>query len=185
MREILDLSISLEVNAVDLYIKMELKSRRKRPGRSFKSIQSGKKSPEATEQSFGKTLRRKGDPPGRPYMPRQILTSMIPEFPQFKPLQLEDRDFLGEKIWEYQPQTSEWTFTNLFLWRSHMGSSGPATRIGLLFSARLVPRDFTFSADRAPLPTRSHPQVLPMAQGRKRRKKSAHRASGLKVGRRD
>jgi len=46
---------------------------------------------------------------------------MTPEFPQFKPIQLEDRDFLREKISEYRPQTSEWTFTNLFLWRSHYG----------------------------------------------------------------
>jgi hypothetical protein len=46
---------------------------------------------------------------------------MIPEFPQFRRIQLEDRDFLREKIWEYQPQTSEWTFTNLFMWRSHYG----------------------------------------------------------------
>ena len=46
---------------------------------------------------------------------------MTPEFPQFKPLQLEDREVLGEIIWKYQPQTSEWTFTNLFIWRSHYG----------------------------------------------------------------
>jgi hypothetical protein len=44
-----------------------------------------------------------------------------PEFPKFKPLQLEDRDFIREILWRYQPQTSEWTFTNLFIWRSHYG----------------------------------------------------------------
>lgn len=44
---------------------------------------------------------------------------MVPEFPQFKPIALEDRNVLQEIIWKYQPQTSEWTFTNLFLWRYH------------------------------------------------------------------
>lgn len=46
---------------------------------------------------------------------------MIPEFPQFRPIELEDREVMGEIIWKYQPQTSEWTFTNLFIWRSHYG----------------------------------------------------------------
>jgi len=46
---------------------------------------------------------------------------MPPEFPQFKPIQLEDRSFIREILWHYQPQTSEWTFTNLFIWRSHYG----------------------------------------------------------------
>jgi hypothetical protein len=44
-----------------------------------------------------------------------------PEFPEFKPLELKDRDFIQEILWRYQPQTSEWTFTNLFIWRSHYG----------------------------------------------------------------
>jgi hypothetical protein len=46
---------------------------------------------------------------------------MIPEFPRFKPLQLEDHEVIGKVIWEYQPRTSEWTFTNLCIWRSHYG----------------------------------------------------------------
>jgi hypothetical protein len=44
-----------------------------------------------------------------------------PEFPEFKPIQLEDRDFIQEILWKYQPQTSQWTFTNLFLWRTRYG----------------------------------------------------------------
>lgn len=44
-----------------------------------------------------------------------------PEFPEFRPIQLEDRDFIREHLWRYQPDTSEWTFTNLFIWRSHYG----------------------------------------------------------------
>lgn len=42
-----------------------------------------------------------------------------PEFPEFKAIELEDRDFIREILWKYQPQTSELTFTNLFIWRSH------------------------------------------------------------------
>ncbi|MGD8985408.1 MAG: phosphatidylglycerol lysyltransferase domain-containing protein [Desulfobacteraceae bacterium] len=45
----------------------------------------------------------------------------IPEFPKFKPVQLEDRDFIREVLRKYQPQTSEWSFTNLFIWQSHYG----------------------------------------------------------------
>ncbi len=44
-----------------------------------------------------------------------------PQFPQFKPIELEDRTFLRDVIWRYQPETSELTFTNLFLWRTHYG----------------------------------------------------------------
>jgi hypothetical protein len=45
----------------------------------------------------------------------------IPEFPEFKPIQLEDREFIQEILSGYKPQTSEWTFTNLFIWRLHYG----------------------------------------------------------------
>jgi hypothetical protein len=44
-----------------------------------------------------------------------------PRFPEFKPIRLEDRDVIQELLWRYQPDTSEWTFTNLFIWRSHYG----------------------------------------------------------------
>ncbi|OPY68946.1 MAG: hypothetical protein A4E57_01469 [Syntrophorhabdaceae bacterium PtaU1.Bin034] len=44
---------------------------------------------------------------------------MMPEFPQFKPIELDDREFVQKRLWEYQPETSELNFTNLFIWRSH------------------------------------------------------------------
>lgn len=51
-----------------------------------------------------------------------ILTLMMkPEFPDFKPIALEDRAFIQKKLWEYQPETSELTFSNLFMWRGHYG----------------------------------------------------------------
>jgi len=46
---------------------------------------------------------------------------MFPEFPHFRPIQIEDRHEMHERLWRYQPQTSEMTFTNLFIWRSHYG----------------------------------------------------------------
>ena len=47
--------------------------------------------------------------------------SKVPEFPEFKPVQLGDRDFIRDVLAKYQPQTSEWSFTNLFIWQSHYG----------------------------------------------------------------
>ncbi len=44
---------------------------------------------------------------------------MIPEFPNFKELELEDRDILHPRIWALQPQTSELTFNNFYLWRTY------------------------------------------------------------------
>jgi hypothetical protein len=44
-----------------------------------------------------------------------------PDFPRFKPLTLADREILHPLLWDYQPETSELTFTNLFIWRSHYG----------------------------------------------------------------
>ena len=44
---------------------------------------------------------------------------MTPQFPEFKPIELEDREVLEPVFRNYQPQTSEWTFTNFFIWRNH------------------------------------------------------------------
>lgn len=46
---------------------------------------------------------------------------MVPEFPAFKPVGLEDQGLIHELLWKYQPETSELTFTNLFIWRMHYG----------------------------------------------------------------
>jgi hypothetical protein len=50
-----------------------------------------------------------------------MLLTKPPVFPEFKPIELEDRDFIRDVFWKYQPLTSELTFTNLFIWRSHYG----------------------------------------------------------------
>ncbi len=44
---------------------------------------------------------------------------VFPTFPDFKMLTLEDRDFVHERLWAFQPQTSELTFVNLYIWRSY------------------------------------------------------------------
>ena len=44
-----------------------------------------------------------------------------PVFPRFKPLALADQAILRPILWDYQAETSELTFTNLFIWQSHYG----------------------------------------------------------------
>ncbi|TKJ36603.1 hypothetical protein CEE36_11425 [candidate division TA06 bacterium B3_TA06] len=44
---------------------------------------------------------------------------MHPEFPSFKPIDLEDRDFIHEILWRYQPEISKLCFANLYNWRHH------------------------------------------------------------------
>ena len=47
--------------------------------------------------------------------------STAPHFPAFKPIELEDRAIIHPLIKAYRPETSEWTFTNLFIWGEHYG----------------------------------------------------------------
>jgi hypothetical protein len=46
------------------------------------------------------------------------MSGMMPEFPNFKPLSLHDRDMVNERLMHFQPETSELSFSNLFIWRS-------------------------------------------------------------------
>jgi len=43
----------------------------------------------------------------------------VPLFPDFKQVSLDDRDIFREILWAYQPETSELTFTKLFIWQPH------------------------------------------------------------------
>ncbi|MGC8819145.1 MAG: DUF2156 domain-containing protein [Athalassotoga sp.] len=45
---------------------------------------------------------------------------MFPKFPKFKEIEIEDRRFLKDRIWNYQPENSEINFTNLFIWKDHL-----------------------------------------------------------------
>ena len=38
-------------------------------------------------------------------------------FPNFKPLEIGDRETIHTLLWQYQPEISEWTFSNLYMWR--------------------------------------------------------------------
>ncbi len=51
-----------------------------------------------------------------------------PEFPYFKPLELDDRGFINDMLREYGSGISEMTFTNLFIWRKHYGFEWAAYR---------------------------------------------------------
>ena len=43
-------------------------------------------------------------------------------FPDFKRFELDDREFIQGILNDYQPEISEMTFTNLFMWRHHHGT---------------------------------------------------------------
>jgi hypothetical protein len=44
-------------------------------------------------------------------------STRTPIFPEFKPLGLEDKEIFQRLLWDYQPETSELTFTNLLIWK--------------------------------------------------------------------
>jgi len=46
---------------------------------------------------------------------------LLSRFPKFRQISLSDRPFVQDALWKYQPDTSELTFTNLFIWRIHYG----------------------------------------------------------------
>jgi hypothetical protein len=56
----------------------------------------------------------------------------VPKFPEFRALRLEDREVVHDIIWAYQPETSELTFTNLFIWQAHYGFAWSLDRDWLL-----------------------------------------------------
>ena len=45
----------------------------------------------------------------------------MPRFPDFRELRLADRGPVSRFLWDLQPETSELTFTNLFIWRASFG----------------------------------------------------------------
>ncbi len=47
----------------------------------------------------------------------------VPRFPEFLSISLEAKDLFKRFLRDYQPTTSELTFSNLFIWRSHYGLS--------------------------------------------------------------
>jgi uncharacterized protein len=69
-------------------------------------------------------------------MAKSLLSSLsygpTPVFPRFKPLALEDREIIRNLLWAYQPETSELTFTNLFMWQTHYGYQWSLDRDRLL-----------------------------------------------------
>ncbi|MBN1894640.1 DUF2156 domain-containing protein [bacterium] len=48
-----------------------------------------------------------------------MVQSFTPVFPKFKSIGIEDKDPIQSAIDRYGPETSEWTFTNLFIWKEY------------------------------------------------------------------
>ena len=92
-----------------------------------------------------------------------------PVFPRFKPLTLADREIFRKILWDYQAETSELTFTNLFIWQSHYGYQWSRDRDWLLVvSASRRRRGLGPAAGGSRAPGRSVPAGLGLAQGRVR-----------------
>jgi hypothetical protein len=68
--------------------------------------------------------------------------SELSPFPFFKPLELVDRGVIQPRLWAYQPQTSELTFTNLFIWRASYRISWCMAGEHLLFLSEDNPTPF-------------------------------------------
>jgi hypothetical protein len=59
-------------------------------------------------------------------------TPEIPVFPRFRPILPADRQIFQDRLWEYQPEVSELTFSNLFIWQAHFGYEWSLDRDWLL-----------------------------------------------------
>ena len=98
--------------------------------------------------------------------PSSDSTSPPPAFPRFKPLVLEDREIFRDLLWAYQPETSELTFTNLFMWQSHYGYQWCLDRDRLLVVSTAAGRRSLGPAARgSPAPGRSLPPGFGVAEG--------------------
>lgn len=64
-----------------------------------------------------------------------------PRFPSFKALDLTDRNSLHPPLWRYQPETSELSFTNLFIWHSYYGFEWSMYRDWVFVVASRTPGD--------------------------------------------
>ena len=45
--------------------------------------------------------------------------SYFPQYPEKREISINDKDLLKQKLFKLQPQISEYTFTNLWIWRQH------------------------------------------------------------------
>lgn len=80
--------------------------------------------------------------------------TLMPEFPLFKPIELEDRPTFQEALRFYKPETSELTFTNLFVWRTHYNFQWAICRDWLVVVCSEGANDFCALAPVGPSPGR-------------------------------
>ena len=69
---------------------------------------------------------------------------MLPVFPEFKKLTLEDRETIHPMLRAYNPQTSELTYVNLYIWRRYYQFSWTLYGDWLLISAQKDKDQFFF-----------------------------------------
>lgn len=94
---------------------------------------------------------------------------MIPIFPDFKPLELADRDVVESYLRVHPPLASEYTFSNLYAWREIYDYQIAAFREGLLirrtvegvtrFLQPLVPSDYEVAVSACLAYLRNHGQI--------------------------
>lgn len=59
----------------------------------------------------------------------------LPIFPEFKPIEINDRHFIHNTLLNFQPLISELTFTNLFMWRNYYNFKWSILNNSILFLA--------------------------------------------------
>ena len=67
-----------------------------------------------------------------------------PTFPAFKPLELGDRDVIHPRLWAYQPEISELTFANFYIWRDYYDLQWSIADDGLVIIAEREDKCFAF-----------------------------------------
>lgn len=76
----------------------------------------------------------------------------FPRFPNFRPITLADRDYIAPILWAYQPQVSEMTFTNLFIWQEIYHTTWAVLEDNLLFLVQDEGEHFYFLPPMGPGP---------------------------------
>ena len=85
--------------------------------------------------------------------------SITPIFPDFRPIELEDHDLFNGIIKAYQPEVSEWTFTNLFIWRGYYGFQWSIYKDWLMVICPAT-RDGIYAMEPIGPPSRREPAIV-------------------------
>jgi len=67
-----------------------------------------------------------------------------PVFPVFEPVRLSDREIIQDRLSRYRPETSELTFTNLYIWQPYFGLKWSLLDDCLVILSQKNEREFFF-----------------------------------------